>query len=106
MFKLRPILVVAVIGGGSLAASFTFFYRLPKVFAEAHSFVYLPRLVYASMPHGAEMIFTWAHLWDGVVAAAAMLKKLRPVRSVNRGRCRTRWGLISPYVVAIILTLT
>ena len=45
---------------------------IPKVFAEAHSFVYLPRLVYASMPLGAEMMFTWAYAWDGLRAAGAV----------------------------------
>lgn len=45
---------------------------LPKVFTEAHHFVYLPRLVYSSMPLGAEMMFSWAFLWDGLGAAAAV----------------------------------
>ncbi len=45
---------------------------LPKAFSETHGFVYLPRLVYSSMPLGAEMMFTWAYMWNGMGAAVAV----------------------------------
>ncbi len=64
---------------------------LPKVFAEAHSFVYLPRLVYASMPLGAEMIFTWAYLWDGLGAAAAVAPLLNILLVVATWRLARRY---------------
>ena len=45
---------------------------IPKVYAENHYMVYLPRLAYSSMPLGAEIIYTWAYLWDGLGCAAAV----------------------------------
>jgi hypothetical protein len=45
---------------------------LPQRIIADHGFVYLPRLAYASMPLGAEMMFTWAYAWDGIGAAAAV----------------------------------
>ncbi len=45
---------------------------LPKLFTASHGFVYLPRLVYVSMPLGAEMVFTWAYAWDGLGVASAV----------------------------------
>jgi hypothetical protein len=45
---------------------------IPKVYAENHYLVYMPRLAYASMPLGAEIIYTWAYLWDGLGCAAAV----------------------------------
>lgn len=45
---------------------------IPKVYAENHYFVYMPRLAYSSMPLGAEMMYTWAYLWDGLGCAAAV----------------------------------
>jgi hypothetical protein len=45
---------------------------IPKVYAENHYMVYLPRMAYSSMPLGAEMMYTWAYLWDGLGCAAAV----------------------------------
>jgi hypothetical protein len=64
---------------------------LPKVFTEAHGFVYLPRLVYASMPLGAEMMFTWAYLWNGPGAAAAVAPLLNIILVVATWRLARRY---------------
>lgn len=64
---------------------------LPKVFAEAHRFVYLPRLVYSSMPLGAEMMFTWAYLWDGLGAAAAVAPLINILMVVATWRLARRY---------------
>lgn len=45
---------------------------LPKLFLTRHGFVYLPRMVYASMPLGGQMMFAWAYAWGGLGSAAAV----------------------------------
>jgi hypothetical protein len=64
---------------------------VPKVYAEAHGFVYLPRLAYASMPLGAEMMFTWAYLWDGVGCAAAVSPLVNALMMVATWRLARRY---------------
>lgn len=64
---------------------------IPKVYAEAHGFVYLPRLAYASMPLGAEMMFTWAYLWDGVGCAAAVPSLVNALMVVATWRLARRY---------------
>lgn len=64
---------------------------LPKVYAEAHGFVYLPRLAYSSMPLGAEMMFTWAYLWNGVGCAAAVAPLINGLMAVATWRLARRY---------------
>ncbi|UCH77789.1 MAG: glycosyltransferase family 39 protein [Candidatus Coatesbacteria bacterium] len=64
---------------------------LPKAYAEAHGFVYLPRLVYSSMPLGAEMIFLWAYLWNGLGCAGAVAPVLNFVMAVAAWRLARRY---------------
>ncbi len=64
---------------------------VPKVYAETHGFVYLPRLAYASMPLGAEMMFTWAYLWDGVGCAAAVPPLVNALMVVATWRLARRY---------------
>lgn len=64
---------------------------LPKVYAEAHGFVYLPRLAYSSMPLGAEIMFTWAYVWDGIGCAAAVAPLLNTLMAVATWRLARRY---------------
>jgi hypothetical protein len=64
---------------------------VPKVYAEAHGFVYLPRLAYSSMPLGAEMMFTWAYLWDGIGCAAAVAPLVNSLMIVATWRIARRY---------------
>jgi hypothetical protein len=64
---------------------------VPKTYAEAHGFVYLPRLAYSSMPLGAEMMFTWAYLWDGVGCAAAVAPLVNSLMVVATWRIARRY---------------
>ncbi len=64
---------------------------VPTVYAESHYFVYLPRLAYASMPLGAEMMFTWAYLWDGVGCAAAVSPLVNALMVVATWRLARRY---------------
>ena len=47
----------------------TYHLAVPRFYAEAHRFVYLPHNVYSSMPLGATMYYLWAMLWDGYTTA-------------------------------------
>lgn len=78
---------------------------IPKVFAEGHGFVYLPHLVYASMPLGAEMMFTWAYLWDGLGAAAAVAPLLNILTVIATWRLARRYldGLWAAAAAALLL---
>ncbi len=64
---------------------------LPKLFNEIHSFVYLPRFAYASMPLGAEMIFTWAYAWDGEGVAGAVAPLINCLMVVATWRLARRY---------------
>jgi hypothetical protein len=44
---------------------------VPKAYAAAHGFLYLPWNVYASTPIGGSLFYLWPYLWDGLVAANA-----------------------------------
>jgi hypothetical protein len=64
---------------------------IPKVYAETHHLVYLPRLAYSSMPLGGEMIFTWGYLWDGLAGAAAMAPIINGLMAVITWRIARRY---------------
>ena len=64
---------------------------IPKVYAEAHAFVYLPRLAYSSIPLGGEMMFTWGYLWDGIGCAAAVAPLLNALMVVATWRLARRY---------------
>ncbi len=64
---------------------------LPKLYVGAHGLVYLPRMVYASMPLGADMIFTWAYGWDGLGAAAAVAPLINCLMVVATWRLARRY---------------
>jgi hypothetical protein len=49
----------------------TYHLAVPKAYADAHGFVYLPYNVYASMPMGGSLFLHWALLWDGLITAKA-----------------------------------
>lgn len=44
---------------------------VPKAYAGAHGFVYLPWNVFASMPMGGSLFYLWPYLWDGLITANA-----------------------------------
>lgn len=64
---------------------------VPKIYAAAHGFVYLPRLAYSSMPLGPEMMFTWAYVWDGVGCAAAVAPLINFLMVVATWRLARRY---------------
>jgi hypothetical protein len=78
---------------------------LPKLFVGDHGFVYLPRLVYASMPMGAEMAFTWAYAWGGLRAAAAVAPLINILMVVATWRLARRYlePLWSAVAAALLL---
>ena len=49
----------------------TYHLAVPRFYAEAHGFTYLPYNTYASMPLGATMFYLWGMLWDGYTTANA-----------------------------------
>ncbi len=49
----------------------TYHLAVPKAYADAHGFVYLPFNVYASMPMGGSLFYLWPYLWDGLITAKA-----------------------------------
>jgi len=64
---------------------------IPKVYAAAHGIVYLPRLVFASMPLNGEMMFLWAYQWDGLGAAAAVAPLVNVLTLVVTWRLARLW---------------
>ncbi|HUU56807.1 MAG TPA: glycosyltransferase family 39 protein [bacterium] len=64
---------------------------IPKVYAENHRIVYLPRLAYSSMPLGAEMMYTWAYLWNGLGCAAAVAPLMNGLFAVATWRLARRY---------------
>ena len=44
---------------------------VPKAYAGAHGFVYLPWNVFSSMPMGGSLFYLWPYLWDGLITANA-----------------------------------
>jgi hypothetical protein len=51
--------------------SLTYHLAVPKAYADAGGFVYLPYNVYASMPMGGSLFYLWPYLWDGLITAKA-----------------------------------
>jgi hypothetical protein len=49
----------------------TYHLAVPRAYAEAHGFVYLPHNVYASMPFGGSLFYLWPYFWDGWITARA-----------------------------------
>ncbi|UCH78694.1 MAG: glycosyltransferase family 39 protein [Candidatus Coatesbacteria bacterium] len=49
----------------------TYHLAVPKFYAAAHGFTYLPDNVYASMPMGATLFYLGPYMWDGLVCANA-----------------------------------
>jgi hypothetical protein len=49
----------------------TYHLAVPKAYADAHGFVYLPYNVYASMPMGGSLFYLGPYLWDGLITARA-----------------------------------
>lgn len=47
----------------------TYHLAVPKAYADAHGFTYLPYNVYASMPMGGSLFYLLPYLWDGLIAA-------------------------------------
>jgi len=47
----------------------TYHLAVPKAYAAAHGFIYLPYNVYASMPMGGSLFYLPPYLWDGLIAA-------------------------------------
>ena len=76
---------VLVLGAGALALpialaaaepafywdALTYHLAVPKAYADAHGFTYLPYNVYSSMPMGGSLFYLWPYLWDGLIAAKA-----------------------------------
>ena len=49
----------------------TYHLAVPKAYADAHGFIYMPDNVYASMPMGGSLFYLWPYLWDGLITARA-----------------------------------
>ncbi len=49
----------------------TYHLAVPKAYADAHGFVYMPYNVYSSMPMGGSLFYLWPYLWDGLITAKA-----------------------------------
>ena len=49
----------------------TYHLAVPKTYADAHGFLYLPYNVYASMPMGGSLFYLGPYLWDGLITARA-----------------------------------
>lgn len=48
-----------------------YYLAVPKTFAAAHSFAYVPWDAYSSTPLGATLFYLWPLLWDGLITANA-----------------------------------
>lgn len=64
---------------------------IPKAYLAAHSLVYMPYLVYASMPLGAEMMFTWGYGWEGLGSANGVAVLLNCLLLVATWRLARRY---------------
>lgn len=49
----------------------TYHLAVPKAYADAHGFIYMPYNVYSSMPMGGSLFYLWPYLWDGLITAKA-----------------------------------
>ncbi|UCH78693.1 MAG: glycosyltransferase family 39 protein [Candidatus Coatesbacteria bacterium] len=49
----------------------TYHLAVPKAYAGAHGFAYLPHNVYASMPFGGSLFYLWPYFWDGWITSRA-----------------------------------
>ncbi len=49
----------------------TYHLAVPKAYADAHGFIYLPYNIYSSMPMGGSLFYLWPYLWDGLITAKA-----------------------------------
>jgi hypothetical protein len=49
----------------------TYHLAVPKAYADAHGFLYMPYNVYASMPMGGSLFYLGPYLWDGLITARA-----------------------------------
>jgi hypothetical protein len=78
---------------------------LPREFLAHHGFYYLPRLAYASMPLGAEMMFTWAYAWDGLGVAAAVAPLFNGLMLVATWRVARRYVEPTWAAAAVVLLL-
>jgi hypothetical protein len=48
-----------------------YYLAVPKAYAAAHGFVYMPWDAYSSTPLGATLFYLWPLLWDGLITAGA-----------------------------------
>ena len=83
--ELEPSSAVLLVGTAALALSIalnaavppfywdalTYHLAVPKAYADAHGFIYMPDNVYASMPMGGSLFYLWPYLWDGLITARA-----------------------------------
>ncbi len=69
----------------------TYQLTVPKVYAAAHGFAYLPYNVFSSMPLGATLFFLWPYLWDGLIAANASHMVATVLASVVTYRLARLW---------------
>jgi len=49
----------------------TYHLAVPRAYADAHGFIYMPYNVYASMPMGGSLFYLGPYLWDGLITARA-----------------------------------
>lgn len=49
----------------------TYHLAVPRAYADAHGFIYMPYNVYASMPMGGSLFYLAPYLWDGLITAKA-----------------------------------
>ena len=83
--ELEPSSAVLLVGTAALALplalnaavppfywdALTYHLAVPKAYADAHGFIYMPDNVYASMPMGGSLFYLWPYLWDGLITARA-----------------------------------
>ena len=83
--ELEPSSAVLLVGTAALALpialnaavppfywdALTYHLAVPKAYADAHGFIYMPDNVYASMPMGGSLFYLWPYLWDGLITAKA-----------------------------------
>jgi len=85
----------------------TYHLAVPKLYAAAHGFTYLPDNVYASMPLGATLFYLGPYLWDGLVCAnASHLVATVCALGLTYRLARLRLGQFAAVLAAAFVALT
>jgi hypothetical protein len=84
-----------------------YYLAVPKAYAAAHGFAYLPHDAYASTPLGATLFSLWPLLWDGFITAnASHLVATVLVLSLTYRLARTWLDRFYAAVAAVLVLLT